>query len=323
MDRKVNIACLQTCAFGDAADALVHAIELGSDAVANGARLLVLPEYSGGLKTDGKLFAPPVFTEDAHPVLNGMRAFAEKHSVWVVLGSVAIASEGSTFFNRCFVIDEHGEIQARNTKIHLFDIELSATQSYKESEKVLPGGEAVIVDTPFGKLGLSICYDLRFPQLFRDLAQAGAEILLVPAAFTKKTGQAHWHILNQARAIENGAYVIAPCAVGRIPGGGESFGHSLVIDPWGTIVADGGEETGVVQCEIDVDQVAITRGRIPSLSHDKPYQLHGCHEDDTHSIAAESRVHTDALNTPMAMQRQTASTVLDANADSNNKEYSA
>ncbi len=274
MARKVNIACLQTRAFGDASDALAHAIELATDAVAKGAQLLILPEYAGGLRTEGKLFAPPVYSEEAHPVLNGLQAFASENRVWIVLGSIAIKSDGPKFFNRTFVINDHGTIKARYTKIHLFDIELSATQSYKESEKVQPGSEACVVDTPFGKLGLSICYDLRFPNLYRDLAQAGAQILLVPAAFTKKTGQAHWHILNQARAIENGAFVVAPCAVGKVPGGGESFGHSLVIDPWGAILADGGEQTGVVVTEIDIDQVAETRSRIPSLTHDKPYQLH-------------------------------------------------
>jgi len=288
MNRKVKIACLQTRAFSEASDALAHAIELASDAVEKGAQLLLLPEYSGGLKTEGKLFAPPVYTEDKHPVLDGLRTFAAEHKVWIILGSVAIRGTGPKFLNRCFVIDEQGDIQARYTKVHLFDIELSATQSYKESEKVQPGDKAVVVNTPFGKLGLSICYDLRFPHLYRDLAQAGAEILLVPAAFTKKTGEAHWHILNQARAIENGAFVIAPCAVGKISGGGESFGHSLVVDPWGTIVADGGEETGVVLCEIDVDQVATTRQRIPSLSHDKPYQLQANAKITFVSTAVES-----------------------------------
>ncbi len=273
MDRKVSIACLQTCAFSEALDALDHAIELASDAVSKGAQLLVLPEYAGGLRTEGKLFSPPVYTEDAHPVLVGLRSFAKENKVWIVLGSIAIKGAGTKFLNRTFVIDALGEIQARYTKVHLFDIELSASQCYKESEKVQPGDQAVVVDTPFGKLGLSICYDLRFPHLYRDLAQAGAEILLVPAAFTKKTGEAHWHILNQARAIENGAFIVAPCAVGGVPGGGNSFGHSLVIDPWGTILADGGERTGVVLCEIDVNQVAVTRNRIPSLSHDRDYQM--------------------------------------------------
>jgi len=279
MKRNVNIACLQTKAFSKAADALEHAIELATQAVTDGAQLLILPEYAGGLKTVGKFFDPPVYDEDKHPVVNGLREFAKANKVWIVLGSVAIKGDGDAngdeakFINRTFVIDSDGAIQARYSKLHLFDIEISETQSYKESEKVQHGDQAVVVDTPFGKLGLSICYDLRFPNLYRDLAQAGAEILLVPAAFTKKTGQAHWHILNQARAIENGAFVVAACAVGTIPGGGESYGHSLVIDPWGGIVAEGGTQTAVVQCTINVDDVTQTRKRIPSLSHDKPYSL--------------------------------------------------
>lgn len=271
MPRKVNIACLQTRAFAEAADALEHALELANKAVAQGAQLLVLPEYAGGLKTQGRFFDPPVFDETNHPVVLGMCTFAKQRGVWVVLGSVAIKGEGPKFINRTIVIDSDGHIQARYSKLHLFDIDISETQSYKESEKVQPGSDAVVVDTPFGKLGLTICYDLRFPGLYRDLAQAGAEILLVPAAFTKKTGEAHWHILNQARAIENGAFVVAACAVGTIPGGGESFGHSLVVHPWGQIVAEGGTDTGVVQCTIDIDEVTTTRSRIPSLSHDKPY----------------------------------------------------
>jgi len=273
MVRQVNIACLQTSAFESASDALDHALELAEQAVSDGAQLLLLPEYAGGLKTEGKLFAPPVYPESQHPVLAGIRQFAEQNNVWIVLGSVAVDGNDTKFHNRLYVIDADGAIRAHYNKIHLFDIELSAAQSYKESEKVLPGSEAVVVETPFGKLGLSICYDVRFPHLYRDLAHAGAELLLVPAAFTKKTGEAHWHLLNRARAIENGAYVIAPCAVGKISGGGESYGHSLVIDPWGDVLADGGESTGVVQCIIDIDKVTETRQRIPSLSHDKPYSL--------------------------------------------------
>lgn len=273
MSRNVNIACLQIKAFSEAEEALVHALELANEAVANGAQMLVLPEYAGGLKTAGRFFDPPVFTEASHPVIKGLQDFAKQNSVWIVLGSVAIKTDGPKFENRAFVINELGDIKARYSKLHLFDIEISETQSYKESEKVQPGSSAVVVDTPFGKLGLSICYDLRFPKLYRDLAQAGAEILLIPAAFTKKTGEAHWHILNQARAIENGAFVIAACAVGKIPGGGESYGHSLVVHPWGHIVAEGGTDTDVVQCVINLDDVAETRSRIPSLVHDKPYTL--------------------------------------------------
>lgn len=273
MSQPVNIACLQTRAFGKASDALEHALELAAQAVASGAQLLVLPEYAGGLKTEGRFFAPPVYKEQEHPVLLGLRSFAKDNDVWIVLGSIAIEGTSDKFFNRTFVIDSAGNIQARYNKIHLFDIELNAKQSFKESEKVEPGNEAVVVDTPFGRLGLSICYDLRFANLYRDLAQAGAQILLVPAAFTKKTGEVHWHLLNRARAIENGAFVVAACAVGKVEGGGESYGHSLIIDPWGAVVAEGGTQTGVVQAVIDIEEVTTTRAKIPSLTHDKPYRL--------------------------------------------------
>ena len=273
MTRTVNVACLQTRAFPDASAALDHAIDLATQALKKGAELLVLPEYAGGLKTEGRLFSPPVFAEQKHPVLGGLCEFAKANKVWIVLGSIAIEGEQGKFFNRTFVIDDRGQIQARYDKIHLFDISLSAKSTYRESDKVIPGKRAVLVNTPFGKLGLSICYDVRFPSLYRDLAQAGAEILLVPAAFTKKTGEAHWHMLNRARAIENGAFVIAPCATGKVSGGGESYGHSLIINPWGDVLVDGGEDTGIVMAEIDIDEVANTRGKIPSLSHDKPYHL--------------------------------------------------
>ncbi len=273
MSRLLKVACLQTQAYAEAADALQHALQLAQDAVNQGATFLLLPEYSGGLKTSGRSFAPPVFSEFEHPVVNGLCNFAAQKNVWIVLGSVAITGDDGLFYNRTFLIDDCGNIQCRYNKLHLFDIHLSNTQSYLESATVKPGNQAILLKTPFAVIGLSICYDLRFPQLYRDLAQAGAEILLVPAAFTKKTGEAHWHILNRARAIENGAFVIAPCATGSIDGGGESYGHSLVVDPWGEVLADGGELPGIVTAQIDLDVVAQTRSRIPSLEHDKPYQV--------------------------------------------------
>jgi len=295
MSRKVNIACIQTRAFAQAEEALAHAIELCEQALANNAinganndaQLLLLPEYAGGLTTEGRLFAPPVYSEESHPVLMGLCDFARSNNVWIVLGSVAIKPTNASgnhnkFINRSFVIDNQGEVQARYDKIHLFDISLSETQSYRESEKVQSGNQAVVIDTPIGKLGMSICYDLRFPSLYRDLAQAGAEILLVPAAFTKKTGEAHWHILNRARAIENGAFVIAPCATGSVSGGGESFGHSLIIDPWGTVLAEGDEQVGVVHAVIDLDDVARTRDKIPSLTHGKTYTLNTPEQQNAH-----------------------------------------
>ena len=178
---------------------------------------------------------------------------------------------GDRLINRGYVLDDQGDIHARYDKIFLFDVDLSPTQRYRESAVVAPGGHAVLVDTPWGRLGMTICYDLRFPQLYRSLAQAGAEILAVPAAFTKVTGEAHWHVLNRARAIENGAVVVAPCAVGAVPGGGGAYGHSLIVSPWGEVLADGGDGVGYVVATVDVESVASARGRIPSLQHDRRF----------------------------------------------------
>ena len=173
--------------------------------------------------------------------------------------------------NRSYIIDDFGNIISRYDKIHLFDIKLSEQESYLESATVQGGLKAVICQTPFGSLGQTICYDLRFPHLYRDLSKTGAEILFVPAVFTKKTGEAHWHVLNRARAIENGAFVVAPCAVGKVDGGGGGYGHSLIINPWGEILADGGADSGFINVNINLEEVSSARTRIPSLSHDKAF----------------------------------------------------
>lgn len=271
MPRPLEIALLQTRPKPDFDSALAEAMPLAIAAVQAGAAFLFLPEYCGGLASDGALLVPPTAPEGDHPVLAAFRAFAQEHQVWVMLGSIAIDGPDGKLLNRGYVIDDTGEIRSRYDKIHMFDIQISPTEIYEESARVAPGSQAVVVDTPFGRIGHTICYDLRFPYLYRDLAQAGAEILCAPAAFVKKTGQAHWHVLNRARAIENGAFVIAPCAIGAIPGGGESYGHSLVVNPWGEIIADGGDIPGLVRAVIDLDMVSATRARIPSLSHDRAY----------------------------------------------------
>jgi predicted amidohydrolase len=263
--RPLRIACLQTRPRPDFASALTEAIDLAQSAIDGGAEFLALPEYCGGLKTVGAMFAPPAAREEEHPVLNGLRDFARANKVWMAVGSVAVPGADGRIFNRSFTLDDKGEIASRYDKIHMFDIQLSSDEVYRESARIAAGNQAVLAQTPFATIGQTICYDLRFPALYRDLAQAGAEILMVPAAFTKTTGEAHWHILNRARAIENGAFVVAPCAIGPVEGGGESYGHSLVINPWGEVLADGGTARGVVQATIDLDEVASTRAKSPSL----------------------------------------------------------
>ena len=271
--RLLNIACLQTSPQPDFQSALDLAISLGEEAIANGAQFIATPEYCGGLKTEGSTFAPPSAPEDSHPVLNGLRAFARDQSRFVLIGSIAIDGPDNKILNRSFLINNEGTIVSRYDKIHLFDINLSEQQSYRESATVHGGHNAVLCETPFATMGQTVCYDLRFPNLYRELSQSGAEILLVPAAFTQKTGEAHWHVLNRARAIENGAFVVAPCAIGEVDGGGASYGHSLIINPWGEILADGGDQAGAVNAVIDLEEVRIARQRIPSLCHDRSFTL--------------------------------------------------
>ena len=246
---------------------------MARQAVDAGAEMLFLPEYCGGLASDGTAFTPPVAPEAEHPFLAAIQGFAAEAGVWVMVGSVAVSGQGGKIINRGLTLDPAGQVHGRYDKVHLFDVALSETQTYRESATIEPGSAAALIETPAAKIGHTICYDLRFPQLYRDLAQAGAEILAVPAAFTKTTGQAHWHVLNRARAIENLAFVVSPCAVGEVPGGGEAYGHSLIIGPWGDVLADGGDQPGVVSAVIDLDDVAAARGKIPSLTHDRPYAL--------------------------------------------------
>ena len=271
--RQFNIACLQTSPRPDFQAALDEAISLAEKATAAGADIITLPEYCGGLKTAGSTFAPPFETEENHPVLKGLRDFAKNKKKFILIGSIAISGPADKILNRSYIIDDFGNIISRYDKIHLFDIKLSENELYRESSTVHGGETAVICQTPLGCFGQTICYDLRFPHLFRDLSQAGAEILFVPAAFTKKTGEAHWHVLNRARAIENGVFVVAPCAVGKVEGGGECYGHSLIINPWGEVLADAGADSGFINVNIDLEEVDSTRKRIPSLSHDKAFEF--------------------------------------------------
>ncbi len=273
MPQSVSIACIQTRPRSTFDGAIEELQEHLNKALSGRANLIMLPEYCGGLKSDGARLVPPAAAADSHPVLEFVREFAMASGTWVIAGSVAVKGPDTKIYNRCFVFDDAGEINATYDKIHLFDIQLSEEHTYRESASVIPGDVATVAKTPFGRIGLSICYDLRFPGLYRKLAKAGAEILAVPAAFTKATGEMHWHALIRARSIENGCFCIAPCATGPVPGGGETYGHSLIVDPLGKVVADGGTHAGVLFAEIDLDAVAETRAKIPSLQHDRGYCL--------------------------------------------------
>ncbi len=283
--REVRIGCVQTPALPTFDDAIEVACRLAGEAVAEGAELVCLPEYCCGLKTDKGVFRPPAAPEASHPVLAALREFTRNAGVWTLIGSVAVEGLDDRLINRGYLVDDQGEIRARYDKIHLFDVNLSETEIYRESDVVSPGDLAVVTETPWGGLGMTTCYDLRFPHLYRSLAQAGAEMLAVPAAFTKTSGQAHWHVLNRARAIENGAVVVAPCAVGSVPGGGEVFGHSLIISPWGEVIADGGDGVGTIVASVDMESVASSRKRVPSLRHDRPFSDPGQAKPGRRSVA--------------------------------------
>jgi predicted amidohydrolase len=266
-------ACAQFTAVAEAARNVAAARLYLDRAVDAGADLVAFPEYFGGVRSDGAAYIPTAFPEATHPVLAAMRESAKAARAWLLLGSLGVAVAGGRIANRSYVIDADGGIAARYDKIHLFDVDLGPGELHTESATISPGSEAVVAETPWGRLGLSVCYDLRFPQLYRVLAQHGATMLAVPAGFTRITGQAHWHVLVRARAIETGSYVIAACQNGTLAGGATCFGHSLIVDPWGTVLADGGEDEGIVIADIDPAKAVDARRRIPALAHDRAFSV--------------------------------------------------
>lgn len=235
------------------------------------AAMLFSPEMSGLLDGNRERSAGVVQSEADDIVLAAVRAAAAANAIWVHLGSLALRGEGGKLVNRALVIDASGEIVARYAKMHLFDVDLPTGESWRESASYDAGGEPVVVrGTPVGSLGLTICYDLRFPALFERLSEAGAQVIAVPAAFTVPTGQAHWHVLLRARAIEAGLFVVAAAQSGDHEDGRATFGHSLVVDPWGEVLVDGGEGEKLLFAEIDLERIADVQSRIPVLRHRRP-----------------------------------------------------
>src|SRR5215212_545674 len=233
--------------------------------------MLFTPEMSGLLDRDSQRAAGNLRVEDEDPVLAACRAATREHGVWMHLGSLAILVDDGKVANRGFVIDRLGKIQAHYDKIHLFDVDLPSGESWRESAVYRAGDKSVVVNgTPIGKLGLTICYDLRFPALFERIAEADTDVISVPAAFTVPTGRAHWHTLLRARAIEAGLFVVAAAQFGHHEDGRNTFGHSLVIDPWGEILLDMGEQTRVGFADIELSRISDVRSRIPALNHRRP-----------------------------------------------------
>lgn len=235
----------------------------------DGADMLFTPEMAGYLDRDRGRAAATLRSEADDPVLREVREAAARHGLWVHLGSLPLKDEriDGRWANRSFMIDDTGAIRARYDKIHLFDVDLANGDSWRESSVYGPGERVVAVDTPWARMGLSVCYDMRFPDLYRALTNAGATMLLMPAAFTVPTGQAHWHVLLRARAIEAGCFVVAAAQTGRHADGRETYGHSLVVDPWGEVLLDMGLEAGLALVDIDVARVEEVRGRVPAIAN--------------------------------------------------------
>ncbi|MBT3361827.1 MAG: carbon-nitrogen hydrolase family protein [Rhodospirillales bacterium] len=272
MSVTFKVACIQNCA-GPDMDANLQAVDdLVRGSCSKGAKLICLPEYASCLNITDDGFAVGPYPEEAHPALSHIQNLADELDCWILLGSLAIEADNGKILNRSYMINDSGVITARYDKLHLFDVDLNDGESYRESKIIEPGDKAVLASTPWGPLGMSVCYDLRFAYLYRTLAQGGALFHAVPAAFAKTTGKAHWHVLLRSRAIETGSYIFAPCQTG-FHGTGESYGHSLIIDPWGEILADAGEETGFIIANIDTARVKQARQMVPALLHDRSYTL--------------------------------------------------
>ena len=244
-------------------------------AAQGGAGFVLTPECTNILSSNRAHQRAVLRPEARDETLAALREAAARHGIWLLIGSLALTTEDADgrFANRSFLIDPTGGIVARYDKIHMFDVTVSETEVYRESAAYRPGAQAVLADTPFGRIGMTVCYDVRFPALYRRLAQAGAQILTVPAAFNHITGAAHWEVLLRARAIETGAYVLAPAQTGFHPEahgkGRRTHGHALAVAPWGEVLADAGSEPGVIYADLDLAQVALARGRVPSLTHDR------------------------------------------------------
>ena len=269
---SLRAALIQTRTPAAQAAALAQIEPLIRRAAADGAQLIVTPEGSNFLQKDRSQLLRVLRPLDQDPFVQGVRALARELKVWVLIGSALVAGGSGKAANRAVLINDGGEVAATYDKLHMFDVDLPNGDRYRESSLYEPGGEARLARTPWGPLGLTICYDMRFPQLYRALAKAGAQVIAVPAAFTRPTGEAHWEVLLRARAIENGVFILAAAQGGAHEDGRATWGHSIAIDPWGRILAEAaGDEPGVVMVDLDLEAVAETRQAIPSLKNERAF----------------------------------------------------
>lgn len=267
-------ALIQTCTSRDVDRNLREIGAMIRDAAAAGAHYIQTPEVTTVLETDSKRMPDVIKPEQNNPALAHFAGLAKELGIWLHIGSMAVTTDEPRYANRAYLFAPTGQIAARYDKIHMFDVEIGEDQSYRESKRYAPGKSAVLATLPWAKLGMTICYDMRFPALYRELAQAGAEILAVPSSFTVPTGKAHWHTILRARAIENQCFVLAAAQAGDHECGRQTYGHSIAISPWGEVLAEAdGETPGFISAEIDLSEVTKARGRIPSLTNDQPFDI--------------------------------------------------
>jgi predicted amidohydrolase len=272
MTTSFRAACVQMRTGLDIDRNVADASALIRAAAAQGAQFVSTPEMTALFEGEGAALLAKAKSEADDTALPRFRALAEELGIWLHVGSMAIKLNDTQCANRSFLIGPDGRVRATYDKIHMFDVQIGDGQTYRESARYRPGEQLGLVDALNTKIGLSICYDLRFAYLYRSMAKAGAQVLTVPAAFTKTTGEAHWHVLLRARAIETGSFVIAAAQCGRHENGKDTFGHSLIVDPWGRILAEGGTEPGVFLADIDPQLSTEARAKIPALTHDRPFQ---------------------------------------------------
>ncbi|MCH7880662.1 MAG: carbon-nitrogen hydrolase family protein [Proteobacteria bacterium] len=273
MKTTFNAACVQNTATRDIEANIDWVCERIVEAHSEGADFIALPETVGLIEPVSEQIPDLCFEQENDAGLAAFRAQARDLEVSILVGSQLIKVPDGRIVNRSFLLDDKGEISAHYDKLHLFDIQLSNGEFYRESDVIAPGDKAVVATTPWGKLGMTVCYDLRFAALYRALAQNGAQFITIPSAFTQTTGKAHWHMLVRARAIETGCYIIAPNQCGHHVDRRASWGHSLIVDPWGKVLADAGAEPGIVYAEIDLSSVERAHRKIPALTHDRAFSI--------------------------------------------------
>jgi len=268
---NLRVACIQTNSKSDPNINIKEVSSLICEAQSDGAELITTPEVVGMLEPNREKALDKAQAENDHSVLREFRNLSKDLSIWLLIGSISIKLSDSKLANRSFLINPAGQIIARYTKIHMFDVEVNDGSTYKESTTYQPGTSACLARTPWGLVGLTICYDIRFPALYRDLAKAGARIIFIPSAFTEVTGEAHWHVLQRARAIENGCFIVSAAQTGIHEQKRKTFGHSIIIDPWGNVLAEADKCVGFIISDLDLNLVNEARNKIPSLSHDRNY----------------------------------------------------